>query len=420
MTTFRWRKKTLTDDRDPGTSLRRCLGVGARASLAVALVLSSCSNRPASAPPPPKLKVVQPLVREITEWDEFTARLDAVESVEVRPRVGGFLESIHFQDGAIVKQGDLLFSIDHRPYSATLRRAEADQALANSRLLLARKNNARAGNLLASHAISQEESDIRESSLRQAEAALQEAEAAVEAARLDVEFTQVAAPISGRVGRKLVTEGNLISGGGGTQGTLLTTIVSLDPIYAYFEADEGSLLKYDRLARSGQRPSSREFKNPVHVGLADEQGFPREGVMDFVDNQVDRGTGTILGRALLPNPDLSLVPGLFARLRLPGSGLYRATLLPDEAIGSDQSQKFVFVVDGESKTRYQPVKIGPLVDGLRVVREGVAPQDWVVVAGLQRARPGLTVDAQREVISLPLPATGQAAVPAAPTPARQP
>lgn len=368
-------------------------------ALAAALVLSSCGAGPAPAPPPPKVKVVQPVAREITEWDEFTARLDAVDSVEVRPRVSGYLQSIHFQDGAIVRKGDLLFSIDPRPYEAALRRAAADVELAKTRLALARKNFARAADLLASHAISQEESDIRESSLRQAEASVEEAQAVVDAARLDVEFTHVSAPIAGRVGRKLVTEGNLINGGVGTQGTLLTTIVSLDPIYAYFEADEGSLLKYNRLARLGQRPSSREYRNPVHVALGDEEGFPHEGVMDFVDNQVDRGTGTIVGRALLPNPDLSLIPGLFARLRLPGSGQYRAILLPDEAIGSDQSQKFVFVVDGESKAQYRTVKIGPLVDGLRVVREGLTPDDWVVVTGLQRARPGLAVDAQRETIA---------------------
>src|SRR5216117_1892322 len=368
------------------------------APLAAALVLSACGPRPAPAPPPPKVKVVQAVAREITEWDEYTARLDAIYSVDVRPRVSGYLQSIHFQDGTIVHKGDLLFLIDPRPYEAALRRAEADVDLAESRLALARKNFARAADLLASHAISQEESDIRASNLRQAEASVGEAQAAVDAARLDVEFTRVSAPIGGRVGRKLVTEGNLINGGVGTQGTLLTTIVSLDPIYAYFEADEGSLLKYNRLARSGQRPSSRDYKNPVHVALADEEGFPHPGVMDFVDNQVDRGTGTIVGRALLPNPDLSLIPGLFARLRLPGSGRYRAILLPDEAIGSDQSQKFVFVVDGDSKAQYRTVKIGPLVDGLRVVREGVGPEDWVVVAGLQRVRPGLNVDAQRETI----------------------
>ena len=350
---------------------------------------------------------MQALAREITEWDEYTARLDAVDSVEIRPRVSGYLQSIHFQDGGLVKKGDLLFLIDPRPYEAALRRAEADVELAKARLSLARKNFARAADLLASHAISQEESDIRESNVRQAEAALGETEAAVDAARLDVEFTHVTAPVAGRVGRKLVTEGNLINGGVGTQGTLLTTIVSLDPIYAYFDADEGSLLKYSRLARTGQRPSSREYKNPVHVALADEETFPHDGWMDFVDNQVDRGTGTIVGRAVLPNPDLSLIPGLFARLRLPGSGRYRATLLPDEAIGSDQSQKYVFVVDAEKKAQYRTVKIGPLVDGLRVVREGVTPEDWVVVAGLQRVRPGLMVDAQRETI--PQPPTAETA-----------
>jgi len=349
------------------------------------------------------VRVVQPVAREITEWDEFTARLDAVDSVEVRPRVSGYLQSIHFQDGALVHKGDLLFLIDPRPYEAALRHAEADLELAKSRLALARKNFVRAADLLASHAISQEESDIRESNVRQAEASVDEAQATVDAARLDVEFTHVSAPVGGRVGRKLVTEGNLINGGVGTQGTLLTTIVSLDPIYAYFEADEGSLLKYDRLARLGQRRSSRDFKNPVHVALANEDGFPHEGVMDFVDNQLDRGTGTIIGRAVLPNPDLSLIPGLFARLRLPGRGDYRAILLPDEAISSDQSQKFVYVVDGEGKAEYRMVTIGPLVDGLRVVREGLTPDEWVVVAGLQRIRPGIKVDAQRETI--PPPAT---------------
>jgi membrane fusion protein, multidrug efflux system len=389
------------------------------APLAAALVLASCGARPAPAPPPPKVKVVQPVAREITEWDEFTARLDAVDSVEVRPRVSGYLQSIHFQDGAIVQKGDLLFLIDPRPYEAALHRTEADLELAKSRLALARKNFARAADLLKSHAISQEESDIRESNVRQAEASVEEAQAAVDAARLDVEFTRVSAPIGGRVGRKLVTEGNLINGGVGTQGTLLTTIVSLDPIYAYFDADEGSLLKYNRLARLGQRPSSRDYRNPVHVALADEEGFPHPGVMDFVDNQVDRGTGTIVGRAVLPNSDLSLLPGLFARLRLPGSGQYQAILVPDEAIGSDQSQKFVFLVDGESKAQYRTVKIGPLIDGLRVVREGVGPEDRVIVAGLQRVRPGVKVDAQQETIPPPPAAEARGAGPAT-TPASEP
>ena len=364
----------------------------------VALAGSACRKAP-PPPPAPKVKIVQPLAREIVEWDEYTARLDAVDSVEIRPRVGGYLKAIHFQDGALVKKGDLLFSIDDRPYTAVLRRAEADRALAQSRQSLARKNSARAPSLLASHAISQEEADIRDSNLRQADAAVSEAEAAVEAAALDVEFTQVTAPISGRVGRKLVTEGNLITGAPGSQGTLLTTIVSLDPIYVYFEADEGSFLKYRRLALTGERRSSRDYRNPVHVGLADEQGFPREGFMDFVDNQVDRGTGTVVGRAVLRNEDLSLAPGLFARLRLPGSGQYLATLVPDQAIASDQSQKYVFVIGAENKAEYRPVEIGPLVDGLRVVRKGATAADWIVVAGLQRVRPGSVVDPERDAIS---------------------
>ena len=369
------------------------------AAVATALLVCACGSRPPPAPPPPKVKVVHPVARNVTEWDEYTARLDAIDSVEVRPRVSGYLQSVHFQDGALVHKGDLLFQIDPRPYEATLRRAEADLQLAKTRLTLAQKNYARAADLLASHAISQEEADIRQSNLRQAEASVDEAQAVVDSARLDVEFTHITAPVSGRIGRKLVTEGNLITGGVGTQGTLLTTIVSLDPIYVYFDADEGALLKYDRLARLGARRSSRDFKNPVHVALANEEGFPHEGAMDFVDNQVDRGTGTIVGRAVLPNPDLSLIPGLFARLQLPGSGEYQAILVPDEAIASDQSQKLVWVVDAENKAQYRPVKIGPLIDGLRVVREGVGVEDWIVVAGLQRVRPGQPVEPERGAIA---------------------
>ncbi len=315
--------------------------------------------------------------------------------------MSGYLQSVHFVDGAMVTEGQPLFTIDPRPYVAALRRAEADVSLAKARLALARKNLARASDLLASHAISQEEADIRDSNARQAEASVAEAQAAVEAAALDVEFTNVTAPVSGRVGRKLVTEGNLINGGVGTQGTLLTTIVSLDPIYAYFDADEGAFLKYSRLAQTGERPSSREYKNPIHLGLADESGFPHEGSMDFVDNQLDRGTGTIVARAVIPNKDLMLAPGLFARLRLPGSGRYRAILLSDEAVASDQSQKFVYVVDADGTARYRTIKIGPLVDGLRVVREGLTPEDWVVVAGIQRVKPGAKVDAQRSTIPEP-------------------
>lgn len=369
--------------------------------LGVVLLLSvspfACAREVAPPPPPPKVDVVQAVDREVLEWDEYTARLEAVESVEIRPRVTGYLQSVHFQDGAIVKKGDLLFVVDPRPYEAILRSADANLALAESRVVIAKSNFNRVLQVRQRHAnaVSQEEAEVRESGVEQADASAQQAKAEVDAAKLNLEFTRVTAPVAGRIGRKLVTEGNLVNGGLGAQSTLLTTIVSLDPIYAYFEADERSYLKYTRLALAGERKSSREYKNPVHIGLADETGFPRDGVMDFVDNQFDRGTGTMVGRALIPNPDMALVPGLFARLRLPGTGKYRAVLIPDAAIGSDQAQKFVYVVDGDGKVNYRAIETGAMVDGLRIVRKGLAPQDWVVVGGTQRARPGLKVDPQR-------------------------
>jgi RND family efflux transporter MFP subunit len=329
--------------------------------------------------------------REVVEWDEYTARLEAVELVEVRARVSGYLDAVRFQEGAMVAAGDLLFVIDPRPYQAALRRAKAELGLAEARAELARKNGERAAKLIQREVIAQEEADARVAAAREAEAAVRSAAAAVEAARLEVEFTQVSAPIGGRISRTHVTEGNLVNGGSGTEATLLTTIVSLDPIHAYFEADERSYLKYVRLAKNGERPSSREARNPVRVGLADEDGFPHEGAMDFVDNRLDPATGTITGRAVLPNPDLLLSPGLFVRLRLPGSGRYRALLVPDEAIGTDQAEQFVWVVDTPGRAQYRRVRTGPIHDGLRIVREGLQPADRVVVAGVQRVRAGSEV-----------------------------
>jgi membrane fusion protein, multidrug efflux system len=358
-------------------------------------LLAACSDDASHAPPPPKVDVLQPVAREVLDWDEYTARLEAVESVEVRPRVSGYLQAINFEDGVMVKKGDCLFEIDPRPYEATLRHAEADLAANVARLGLAEKNLARSADLIRTHAISQEDADVRASNVEQAKAAVLQARAAVDAARLDVEFTRLAAPISGRIGRRLVTEGNLVSGGAGTQGTLLTTIVQLDPLYAYFEADERSYLKYMHLAERGERPTSREFHHPVWIGVADEVGFPREGLMDFVDNQLDRGTGTMVGRALVANPDLLLSPGLFARLRLPGSGQYGAVVVPDEAVGNDQARKFVWVIGADNKAELRNVTTGPLLDGARVIREGLTPQDWVVVAGMQRVRAGGVVEPQR-------------------------
>lgn len=382
---------------------------------AAALLACGCGPSPQSTPPPPpKVGVVAPVQRDVVEWDEYTARLEAVDAVEVRARVSGYLEAVRFTDGATVRKGDVLFVIDPRPYTAALRRAEAELALAKARGDLADKRRERAVKLVAEHAISQEEADTRAAEARQAEASVDAAAATLETARLDVEFTAVRAPVSGRVGRKLVTEGNLVNGGS-VQGTLLTTIVSLDPIYVYFEADERSHLKYVRLAQQGKRPSSREVHNPVQIGFADEEGFPHRGVMDFVDNRLDRDTGTITARALLPNPDLALTPGLFARLRVIGSGEYRALLIPDEAVGSDQSQKFVYVVAPDNTAEYRTVEIGPLIDGLRVVRSGLTADDRIVVSGTQRVRPGALVDPEER----PLPPAAHAPATGAATPSSE-
>jgi len=359
-------------------------------------LLAACQQQPAATPPPPpQVTVSQPVARAVTEWDEYAGRLEAVESVEVRARVSGYLHSVHFTDGAVVKKGALLFVIDPRPYQAELQRAQAGLEQASARCQRTQKDFARAQQLVRSRAISQEEVDTRSADQREAQEAVQAARAAVDAARLNVDFTQVKAPISGRISRRLVTEGNLINGGTG-DSTLLTTIVSLDPIYGYFEVDERSYLKYTHLWRNGTRPGSRDVKTPVSLGLANETGFPHQGHLDFINNRLDPNTGTMTGRAIFPNPDLTLVPGLFARTRLPGSSRYQALLLPDEAIGSDQSQRFVLVVNDQNTVEYRKVEPGPMIDGLRVIRNGLKPEDWVIVNGVQRVRPGATVDPQQQ------------------------
>jgi RND family efflux transporter MFP subunit len=362
------------------------------------LLLAACQQQQAAPPPPsPKVTVSQPVVRTVVESDEYTGRLEAVESVEVRARVNGYLQSVHFTDGAIVKKGALLFVVDPRPYQAELNRAKAQLEQAIARYERTQKDFARAQQLVKSRAMSQEEVDTRSADQREAQEAVQAARAAVEAARLNVEFTQVKAPISGRISRQLVTEGNLINGGT-AESTLLTRIVSLDPLYGYFDVDERAFLKYTRLWRNGTRPGSREVKIPVDLGLADETGFPHQGHLDFIDNRLDPNTGTMTGRAVIPNSDLTLTPGLFARIRLPGSSQYEALLLPDAAIGSDQTQRFAFVVNDQNTVEYRKVALGPMIDGLRVVRNGLKPEEWVIVNGVQRVRTGAKVDPQQQAI----------------------
>jgi RND family efflux transporter MFP subunit len=389
------------------------------------LAFAACRGGTTPAgPPPPAVTVAHPLVQAVVEWDEYTGRLSAIQSVEVRARVSGYLQSIHFADGAIVKAGDLLFVIDPRPYEAVLAHARADVTLAEARLDLARKDLARAEFLLKSRAISQEEADLRAATVRQTAAALAGVRAAVDAAALDVEFTHVTAPIGGRVSRHQVTEGNLIIGGGTSNATLLTSIVTLDPMYCYFEVDEQAYLKYSRLNLSGQRPSSREVQNPVEVAAADEPDFPHRGWMDFVDNQLDPSTGTMQGRAVVPNPDLLLSPGQFVRLRLAGSGKYEAVLIPDEAIATDQAQRFVWVLDAENKAQYRKITIGPRYEGKRIVREGLGAADRIVISGLQRVRPGIVLAPEEQPIppcrSPHLPAFGPTPEATGPTPMSSP
>jgi RND family efflux transporter MFP subunit len=362
------------------------------------LLLTACQQQQAAPPPPPpKVTVNQPIIRDVVESDEYTGRLEAVESVEIRARVNGYLQSVHFTDGAIVKKGALLFVIDPRPYQAELNRAKAQLEQAIARFERTQKDFARAQQLVKSRAMSQEEVDTRSADQREAQEAVQAARAAVETARLNVEFTQVKAPISGRISRHLVTEGNLINGGS-AESTLLTRIVSLDPLYGYFDVDERAFLKYTRLWRNGTRPGSRGVKIPIDLGLADETGFPHQGHLDFIDNRLDPNTGTMTGRAVIPNPDLTLTPGLFARIRLPGSSQYEALLMPDEAIGSDQTQRFAFVVNDQNTVEYRKVTLGPIIDGLRVIRDGLKPEDWVIVNGVQRVRTGVQVDPQPQAI----------------------
>ena len=331
-----------------------------------------------------------PTAKRITEWDEYTGRFQAVDDVEVRARVNGYLESVNFTDGQMVKKGDLLFVIDPRPYQATVDAAQAAVTQAQSKLDLTNRDLARGKELTRTQAASVQALDQRINDQKSAEAALAAAQANLRNAQLNLEFTHVTAPVAGRASRHLVTIGNLISGGEASS-TLLTTIVSLDPIYFYFDADQNAYLRYVRLAQSGARPSSRDVANPVKLTLPDQPTVEHDGHMDFVDNQIDLGTGTIRGRAVFANADLLFTPGMFGRIKLVGQPEHDALLLPDEAIGTDQARRFVYVVGPDNVATYREVKLGPLIDGLRVVREGLKPQDRVIVAGLQRVRTGATV-----------------------------
>ena len=362
---------------------------------ATGLLLSGCARNEAAqhqAASLPQVTVAAAVSRKVTEFDEFTGRFEAVERVEERPRVSGYISSVNFRDGDEVRKGDVLFVIDPRPYVAERDKARAQLAQARSQLALAKSERERATKLLGQHAISQEEFDTRTAGNEQAQASVEAAQAALDSAALNLEFTRLTAPIAGRISRALVTSGNYVASG----VTPLTTLVSLDPIYVTFDGDEQAYLRYGKLARANTHGASHEpARNPVVVGLANENGYPHQGALVFLDNALDPATGTIHSRALLDNHERQFTPGLFARIRLLDSAQHDAVLVNDSAIGTDQTVRYVLVVGAGNKVAYRPVQLGPVIDGLRVVQSGLTAGETVVVNGLQRVRPGAQVQPQR-------------------------
>jgi RND family efflux transporter MFP subunit len=352
-------------------------------------VTLSHKKEPPAAPPLQAVTVAPVEQREIADWDEFTGRLESVNAVEIRPRVSGYIKRVSFAEGKEVKKGEVLFEIDPRPYQAELARAQAELERTRSAAALAKSEVERAGRLVEQQAISREEYDSRASAETQGGANVRGAEAAVETARLNLEWTRVRSPISGRVSNALVTAGNLVEAGP-PSATLLTTVVTLDPMYLYFDSDEQTYLRYAGIAHSAGS-NWREARLPVYLGLANESGFPHEGRLDFVDNQVDPNTGTIRTRAVFSNRSRALTPGLFARVKLVGSHKTNALLVRDAAIGTDQDRKFVLVIGPGDTLVYRPIVPGRLAEGLRIVNEGLKPGDKVVVNGLMRVRPGMKV-----------------------------
>jgi RND family efflux transporter MFP subunit len=365
--------------------------VGAGFYFAAPVRLHAANNSAPVAPPAPKVTVAPVESQLVTEYEELTGHVDAVETVELRARVSGHLESVRFQAGQLVNKGDLLFTIDPRWYQAQF-------DLASARAEVAAREAARAEKLLAAAAISGEEVESRR-------AAAAEARAALETAKLDLEHTEVRAPIAGRISRAFVTPGNLVAGSPGN-ATLLTTLVSIGDAYVYADLDEATLLKFNRLAREN-RLVTRNGRIPVELQLSDENGYPRQGYIESTDNRVNPATGSLALRLVFPNDDNALLPGLFARVRIPVSEPQSALLISERAIGTDQSQKFVLTVNQDNTAAYRTVKLGSVVDGKRVVREGLQPGETIIVNGLQRVRPGMTVAPEPQAVAtVPTPAPG--------------
>ncbi len=392
------------------TAYTRVLRTTAVAVLAVAL--AACGKKdaaPAEAPanggmPPLDVNVSQVVSKEVTEWDDFTGRFVAVDTVDIRPRVAGYLTKVAFKEGEEVKKGDLLFEIDAREYEATLARAQADAERARTRVALAKTVIDRSDKLVKARALSGEEYDARVAEHKQARADLGAMEAAVTQAKLSVGFTQIKAPIDGRMGVAMITVGNLVD-----PTAKLSTLVSLNPIYVYFEGDERTFLDYQGMARRGERENSRLVRSPVHIGLANEEGFPHSGELDMIDNQLDPGTGTMRARAVIDNTDRLFTPGLFARVQLVGSAKKQALLIHEQAVLTDQDRKYVYVVGEGNKAMRKDVVLGARVDGLLIVESGLEASDKLVVNGVKKIFfPGQDL----KPIEVPMTEPNRVAVPA--------
>ena len=378
----------------------------AAVAIALACLLAGCGEgQKQAAAPPPKVTVAKPIQRTIVDRDEYVGRFVPVDVVEIRARVSGYLDRIHFIDGQIVKQGDLLFTIDKRPFQNTADQSRANLETAKSNLAFTQSDLTRAQQLVRERTISEQIYEQRMQAFRNSQASVAANEAMVRQAELDLEYTELKAPITGRIGDRRVTQGNLVTGGAGGNTTMLATIVSMDPIRFEFTLDEASLLRYQRLA-AGRTEVAGLGGTSVRLKLLDETEFSHSARMDFVDNVIDRASGTIRGRAQLENPDGLFTPGMFARVQVPASAPYQALMVPDAAIGSEQARKFVYLIDQDNVARLRYVTLGQLVDDLRVIKEGLSAGDRVVVNGLMRVRQGVKVTPEER------PASPQASVPA--------
>lgn len=406
----------------PGHVVGRAPAVMLLGLVALALSVAGCDRPqadtakgkgPAAAPPAAVVTVAKPRVEEIVEWDEYTARFEAMEQVDIRARVSGYLVEVAFKDGQVVKSGDLLYVIDQRPFERAVEQARAELAQAKTKAENAMLDVERGKPLVERRVMSEKVYDDRASLFREAQAAVKVAEAKVATAELELSFTRISSPISGRISRTSVTAGNWVAAGGAANSTLLTSIVSQDPIHVYFDVSENNHLKYLRLNALGQKAGASSAGAPIEVAMPDERNFAYSGVLDFIDNRLDQGTATIRARARVDNKSQIFSPGMFARVRIAGSAKYAAIMLPDEAVGTDQASKFVLVVGEDNTVARRPVALGPLHAGLRIVRTGLKADEWVVVKGVQRARPGQKVNPTR----IEIQSTAAATAPQPTTPA---